>query len=55
MSSTDAGGHDAAFWAWAVIETLRHTGVRREELLEIDHLALISYQLPDTAEVVALL
>ncbi|GAA0547419.1 tyrosine-type recombinase/integrase [Paractinoplanes ferrugineus] len=46
---------DDAFWAWAVIETLRHTGVRMEELLEITHLALISYPLPDTGEVVPLL
>jgi site-specific recombinase XerC len=46
---------DEAFWAWAIIETLRHTGVRVEELLEITHLALISYQLPDSGEVVPLL
>jgi site-specific recombinase XerD len=46
---------DAAFWAWAVIETLRHTGVRLEELLEITHLALVSYRLPDTDELVPLL
>ncbi|WP_344148742.1 site-specific integrase [Kribbella yunnanensis] len=44
-----------AFWAWAVIETLRHTGVRIEELLEITHLALVSYRLPDTGELVPLL
>lgn len=44
-----------AFWSWAIIETLRHTGVRLEELLEITHLALVSYRLPDTAEVVPLL
>ena len=44
-----------AFWAWAVIETLRLTGVRVEELLEITHLALISYRLPDTGEIVPLL
>ncbi|WP_406116361.1 tyrosine-type recombinase/integrase [Streptomyces sp. NBC_01014] len=44
-----------AFWAWATIETLRHTGVRIEELLELTHLALISYRLPDTGEVVPLL
>lgn len=44
-----------AFWAWAIIETLRHTGVRIEELLEITHLALVSYRLPDTGEVVPLL
>jgi integrase len=46
---------DHAFWAWAAIETLRHTGVRVEELLEITHLALISYRLPDTGEIVPLL
>jgi integrase len=46
---------DDAFWARAVIEALRHTGVRIEELLELTHLALISYRLPDTGEVVPLL
>ncbi|MDT0453791.1 tyrosine-type recombinase/integrase [Streptomyces hesseae] len=44
-----------AFWAWAIIETLRHTGVRIEELLELTHLALISYRLPDSGEIVPLL
>ncbi len=39
-----------AFWAWAIIETLRHTGVRVEELLELTHLALVSYRLPDSGE-----
>jgi integrase len=46
---------DETFWAWAIIETLRHTGIRLEELLEITHLALVSYQLPDTGEIVPLL
>lgn len=46
---------DDAFWSWAVIETLRHTGVRVEELLEITHLAITSYRLPRTGEVVPLL
>jgi integrase len=46
---------DQAFWAWAIIETLRHTGVRGEELLEITQLALVSYRLADTGEVVPLL
>jgi site-specific recombinase XerD len=46
---------DEAFWAWALVETLRHTGVRIEELLEITQLALISYTLTDTGEVVPLL
>jgi len=44
-----------AFWAWAVVETLRHTGVRVEELMEITHLALVSYRLPKTGEVVPML
>ncbi|GAB2992559.1 hypothetical protein GCM10027184_53590 [Saccharothrix stipae] len=44
-----------AFWAWAIIETLRHTGIRKEELLELTHLALVSYRLPDTGDVVPLL
>ncbi|SRR6266550_709161 len=48
-------GEDKAFWAWAIIETLRHTGVRVEELLEITHLALVSHTLPDTGEIVPLL
>ncbi|MGH3439467.1 MAG: tyrosine-type recombinase/integrase [Sciscionella sp.] len=46
---------DDAFWTWAVIETLRHTGIRHEELLEITHLALVSYRLADTGELVPLL
>ncbi|MEV0650736.1 tyrosine-type recombinase/integrase [Phytomonospora sp. NPDC050363] len=46
---------DNAFWTWAIIETLRHTGIRIEELLELTHLALVSYRLPGTGEVVPLL
>lgn len=46
---------DDAFWSWAVIETLRHTGLRIEELLELTELALSSYRLPSTGEVVPLL
>ncbi|MGH3815553.1 MAG: tyrosine-type recombinase/integrase, partial [Pseudonocardiaceae bacterium] len=49
------GEEDDSFWAWAIIETLRLTGVRVEELLEITHLALVSYRLPDTGEIVPLL
>jgi Phage integrase family len=44
-----------AFWAWAIIETLRYTGIRVEELLELTHLALISYRLPESGEIVPLL
>jgi integrase len=46
---------DDEFWAWAALETLRLTGVRVEELVEITHLGLVSYQLPDTGEVVPML
>ncbi|MFI1177511.1 tyrosine-type recombinase/integrase [Streptomyces melanogenes] len=44
-----------AFWAWATVEFLRHTGARIEEMLEISHHALIQYRLPTTGEVVPLL
>ena len=46
---------EEAFWTWAIVETLRHTGVRVEELLELTHLALATHTLPDTGEVVPLL
>ena len=44
-----------AFWAWAVIEVLRFTGLRVEELLELSHYSLVKYRLPTTGEVVPLL
>ncbi|MCX0274936.1 site-specific integrase [Nocardia zapadnayensis] len=44
-----------AFWAWAIIEVLRHTGIRIEELLEITHLGLIAYTVPATREIVPML
>ena len=37
-----------AFWAWAIVETLRHTGIRIEELLELTQLALRHYTPPST-------
>ena len=46
---------DDAFWAWAIIEVLRHTGVRLEELLEITHRSFVAYTLPSTGEVIPLL
>jgi site-specific recombinase XerD len=45
---------DAAFWDWAVIETLRHAGLRAEELAELTHLSIRQYQRPG-GQVVALL
>lgn len=44
-----------AFWAWATIEILRHTGIRIEELRELSHHSIIRYKLPTTGEVVPLL
>ena len=44
-----------AFWAWAVVEVLRHTGARLEEMLEITHRSFVAYTLPSTGEVIPLL
>jgi hypothetical protein len=35
-----------AFWAWAIVETLRHSGIRIEELLELTQLSLRHYKAP---------
>jgi integrase len=48
-------GEEHAFWAWAVIEVLRHTGIRVEELTELSHHSLIRYQLPGTGQLIPLL
>lgn len=44
-----------AFWGWAAIEVLRHTGIRVEELCELSHHSLIQYKVPATGELVPLL
>ena len=44
-----------AFWAWATVEVLRHTGIRVEELTELTYPSLVTYQLPSTGEQVPLL
>ncbi len=46
---------DNAFWAWAAVEVLRHTGVRLEELTELSHHSLVQYRLPSSGELVPLL
>lgn len=46
---------DNAFWSWAIVEVLRHTGMRIEEMLELTHRAFVAYTLPGTGEVVPLL
>lgn len=45
---------DATFWQWATVETLTHTGLRCEELLELSQLSIRQYQRPN-GEVIALL
>ena len=38
---------ELAFWEWAAVEVLRHSGVRIEELLELTHLSIRQYQRPN--------
>ena len=44
-----------AFWTWAAVEVLRHTGIRVEELTELSHHSLIQYRLPSTGELIPML
>ncbi|MFD5752264.1 hypothetical protein [Streptomyces sp. NPDC127033] len=46
---------DHAFWAFAVVEVLRATGIRVEELTGLSHHSLIQYRLPTTGELIPLL
>ncbi len=48
-------GEHRGFWTWAMVEVLRHTGIRIEELGELSHHSLIQYRLPDTGDLVPLL
>ena len=43
------------FWAWAMVQTLRHTGIRLEEMLELTQLSLRHYTSTTTGTVVPLL
>jgi site-specific recombinase XerC len=45
---------EAAFWEWAYVEVLRHSGIRVEELVELSHASLRQYERPN-GEVIALL
>ncbi|WP_197540199.1 tyrosine-type recombinase/integrase [Saccharothrix espanaensis] len=49
-----AAAEDAAFFEWAIVEVLRHTGIRIEEALELTHLSVRQYQRPN-GEIIALL
>ncbi len=44
----------SAFWEWAAVELLRHSGIRVEELVELTHLSIRQYERPN-GEVIALL
>jgi hypothetical protein len=44
-----------AFWTWAAVHVLSHTGVRIEELTELSHHSFIQYQLPGSGELIPLL
>ncbi|MEW2401992.1 site-specific integrase [Streptomyces sp. NPDC046862] len=45
---------ESAFWEWAAVEILRHSGIRVEELVELTHLSIRQYERPN-GEVIALL
>ncbi|MGW0252624.1 site-specific integrase, partial [Nocardia goodfellowii] len=45
---------EAAFWDWAHVEVLRHSGIRVEELVELAHTSIRQYQRPN-GEIIALL
>lgn len=49
-----AAEEETTFWDWAAVETLRHSGVRVEELCELTDLSIRQYQRP-AGEVIALL
>jgi integrase len=41
-----------AFWTWAAVQVLRHTGIRIEELTELSHHSFIQYKLPASGELI---
>jgi Phage integrase family len=43
------------FWTSAMVEVLRHTGIRIEELTELSHYSLIQYRLPASGQLIPLL
>ncbi len=49
-----SAAEERSFWTWAVVEVLRHTGVRIEEMLELTHLSIRPFRKP-TGEVIPLL
>ena len=49
------GEEDRAVWTGVAIETLRHTGIRIEELCELSHHSLVQYTPPASTELIPLL
>lgn len=45
---------DRAFWTWAAVEVLQHSGIRIEEMLELTHLSIRPFLKP-SGEVIPLL
>jgi len=45
---------DRAFWAWAITEVLRLTGLRGEELAELTHLSIREHKTPEGQQVLLL-
>ena len=45
---------DLAFWTWATVEVLRHSGIRSEEMLELSHLSIRPFRKP-SGEILPLL
>ncbi|NYI99956.1 integrase [Nocardioides thalensis] len=46
---------EEAFWAWATVHLLHQTGLRIEELLELDQFSIQRFKHPKTGEVIPLL
>lgn len=46
---------EQAFWAWATVHLLHQTGLRIEELLELDQFSIQRFKNPQTGDVVPLL
>ncbi|MCK8476470.1 tyrosine-type recombinase/integrase [Microbacterium aurugineum] len=46
---------DEAFWAWATVHLLHQTGLRIEELVELDQFSIQRFKHPKTGEIIPLL
>lgn len=46
---------EQAFWTWAVVETMRQTGLRVEEIVELTHFAIQPYKDPTSGDTIPLI